>query len=107
MPKRVVENLRVYIVNAVPKPDRTPEERLSPQHFRSLDELRRLDQNKDVAALIKDLKKDGWYLVPGGKGDHRKFRHASKPGSVIIPHGDNQDAAPYLEKQVREAISRK
>jgi predicted RNA binding protein YcfA (HicA-like mRNA interferase family) len=61
---------------------------------------------RKIRALIKDLKKGGWYLVPGGKGDHRKFQHASKPGSVIIPHGDNEDAAPYLEKQIREALSR-
>ncbi|WP_428095750.1 type II toxin-antitoxin system HicA family toxin [Candidatus Thioglobus sp.] len=35
--------------------------------------------------IIKKLKKDGWIKV-GGKGDHEKFKHPTKPGHVIVPH---------------------
>ncbi|MBJ6802497.1 type II toxin-antitoxin system HicA family toxin [Geomonas sp. Red259] len=30
------------------------------------------------------MEEDGWCHV-GGKGDHRKFRHPSKPGHVVVP----------------------
>ena len=42
--------------------------------------------------------------MPGGKGSHRKFRHARLPGSVILSGGDGDDAHHYQEKQVRNAI---
>ena len=42
--------------------------------------------------------------VPGGKGSHRKFRHARFPGSVILSGADGDDAHHYQEKQVRNAI---
>ncbi|MBS9780043.1 MAG: type II toxin-antitoxin system HicA family toxin [Moraxellaceae bacterium] len=35
--------------------------------------------------LIKQLKKDGWYLV-AVKGSHHQFKHAVKKGRVTIPH---------------------
>jgi predicted RNA binding protein YcfA (HicA-like mRNA interferase family) len=35
--------------------------------------------------VIKRLEADGWQSV-GGKGDHRKFKHPSKPGHVTVPH---------------------
>jgi predicted RNA binding protein YcfA (HicA-like mRNA interferase family) len=34
--------------------------------------------------IIKRLEEDGWMCV-GGKGDHRKFSHPSKPGHVVVP----------------------
>jgi predicted RNA binding protein YcfA (HicA-like mRNA interferase family) len=41
--------------------------------------------------------------VPGGKGSHRKFRHARFPGSVIL---SGADAHHYQEKQVRKGSVR-
>ncbi len=35
--------------------------------------------------IIKRLKKDGWYLFHT-KGDHRQFKHPTKPGKVTVPH---------------------
>lgn len=35
--------------------------------------------------LIRMIEVDGWVLV-GVKGDHRQFRHPTKPGRVTIPH---------------------
>jgi predicted RNA binding protein YcfA (HicA-like mRNA interferase family) len=34
--------------------------------------------------IIRLLEEDGWEWV-GGKGDHRKFKHPSKPGHVVVP----------------------
>jgi predicted RNA binding protein YcfA (HicA-like mRNA interferase family) len=38
----------------------------------------------DSKEIIKRLEDDGWHCV-GGKGDHRKFKHPSRPGHVIVP----------------------
>ena len=38
----------------------------------------------DSREIIKRLEEDGWEWI-GGKGDHRKFRHRTKPGHVVVP----------------------
>lgn len=35
--------------------------------------------------IIKTLQADGWYEV-GCVGDHRQFKHPSKPGRVTVIH---------------------
>lgn len=35
--------------------------------------------------VIKRLREDGWQHV-GGKGDHEKYKHADRPGHVVVPH---------------------
>jgi len=59
---------------------------------------------RKIRQLVSDLTKAGFVLVPGGKGSHRKFRHARMSGSVILSGGDGEDARHYQEKQVRNAI---
>jgi len=59
---------------------------------------------RKIRELVRDLKNAGWYQVPGGKGDHRKFKHDKARIFVIIPDADHKDAKPYLEKQIRKAI---
>ena len=59
---------------------------------------------RKIRQLVSDLTKSGFVLVPGGKGSHRKFRHARILGSVILSGGDGEDAHHYQEKQVRNAI---
>lgn len=39
----------------------------------------------DSKAIIKALESDGWHEV-AQKGSHKKFRHATKPGYVTVPH---------------------
>jgi predicted RNA binding protein YcfA (HicA-like mRNA interferase family) len=48
--------------------------------------------------------REGFVLVPGGKGSHRRFRHARSPGAVILSGKDGDDAHHYQENQVRNAI---
>ena len=60
---------------------------------------------RKIRELVRDLKNAGWYQVPGGKGDHRKFKHDKARIFVIIPDADHKDAKPYLEKQIRKAIN--
>jgi predicted RNA binding protein YcfA (HicA-like mRNA interferase family) len=62
---------------------------------------------RKIRELIKDLKSAGWFEIQGGKGSHRKFKHDKFPGVVIIPGQDNDDAKPYLEKQVCNAVKGK
>jgi predicted RNA binding protein YcfA (HicA-like mRNA interferase family) len=59
---------------------------------------------RKIRQLVSDLAKAGFMSVPGGKGSHRKFRHARLPGSVILSGADGDDARHYQEKQVRNAI---
>jgi predicted RNA binding protein YcfA (HicA-like mRNA interferase family) len=37
------------------------------------------------AEVIARLEAEGWVLV-GGKGDHRKYKHRDRPGHVVVPH---------------------
>jgi predicted RNA binding protein YcfA (HicA-like mRNA interferase family) len=59
---------------------------------------------REIRQLIAELESAGFAIVPGGKGSHRKFRHARFPGSVILSGGDGEDARHYQEKQIRNAI---
>jgi predicted RNA binding protein YcfA (HicA-like mRNA interferase family) len=59
---------------------------------------------RKIRQLIAELESAGFARVPGGKGSHRKFRHARFPGSVILSGGDGEDARHYQEKQIRNAI---
>ena len=59
---------------------------------------------RKIRQLVSDLERAGFYLSPGGKGSHRKFRHAKVAGSVILSGKDGDDAKHYQEKQVRNAI---
>ena len=60
-----------------------------------------------VKDLIKDLKSAGFYEVPGGgKGSHRKFTHIEYMGAVTVSGNHGDDAKPYQEKQVKQAIER-
>ena len=59
---------------------------------------------RKIRQLISDLERAGFCLVPGGKGSHRKFRHAKSAGALILSGKDGDDALHYQEKQVRNAI---
>jgi predicted RNA binding protein YcfA (HicA-like mRNA interferase family) len=48
-----------------------------------------------VRDAIQRLEADGWRQIAGrGKGSHRVFRHATKPGTVTVPGHPNMDLAP-------------
>jgi predicted RNA binding protein YcfA (HicA-like mRNA interferase family) len=66
-----------------------------------------LNVPRKVRELIDDLLGAGFYEIPGaGKGSHRKFSHMRYPGAVTLSGGSGDDAKPYQEKQVRQAIER-
>ena len=60
---------------------------------------------RKIRELIKDLKATGFTEIPGaGKGSHRKFVHARYAGTVTLSGQTGDDAKPYQESQVRQAI---
>ena len=59
---------------------------------------------RKIRQLIVDLQAAGFQIVPGGKGSHRKFRHPDFAGSVILSGNEGDDALPYQEKHVRNAV---
>lgn len=53
---------------------------------------------------MQDLKHAGFYEIPGGKGSHRKFTHPDYPGAVTLSGQSGDDAKPYQERRVQQAI---
>jgi predicted RNA binding protein YcfA (HicA-like mRNA interferase family) len=60
---------------------------------------------RKIRQLISDLNDAGFQIVAGGKGSHRKFRHDRFAGAVILSGKDGDDALPYQERQVRQAVT--
>ncbi|MBP1468631.1 type II toxin-antitoxin system HicA family toxin [Candidatus Chloroploca sp. M-50] len=59
---------------------------------------------RKLRELIQDLQDAGFYTIPGGKGSHRKFTHSNYPGAVTLSGKNGDDAKPYQERQVKQAI---
>lgn len=49
-----------------------------------------------VSDIIDILRKDGWYEIKSGGGDHRQFKHASKKGKVTVDGKMSQDVDPFI-----------
>ncbi len=48
-----------------------------------------------VREVIELLEKDGWFLVTT-KGDHRQFKHPTKPGKVTVRGAMNEVLSQFL-----------
>ena len=59
---------------------------------------------RKIRELIRDLRDAGFSEIPGGKGSHRKFTHERYAGAVTLSGGSGDDAKPYQEKHIRQAI---
>lgn len=59
---------------------------------------------RKIRQLIADLESAGFVEAPGDKGLHRKSRHPKRAGSLIWSGHEGDDAHPYQEKQVRNAV---
>lgn len=59
---------------------------------------------RKVRELVRDLLDAGFSEVSGGKGSHRKFTHDRYAGAVTLSGGSGDDAKPYQEKHIRQAI---
>ncbi len=43
-----------------------------------------------VREAVKAIEDDGWYLV-ATRGDHRRYKHPTKPGKVTVAGALNKD----------------
>ena len=43
-----------------------------------------------VREVLRLLQQDGWYLIKT-RGDHRQFKHPTKPGKVTVAGKPNDD----------------
>ncbi|MBI4570265.1 MAG: type II toxin-antitoxin system HicA family toxin [Planctomycetes bacterium] len=59
---------------------------------------------RKVRDLIRDLEQSG-FVNRGGKGSHRKFKHV-RGFIVIVSGGLGDDAMPYQERAVANALAR-
>lgn len=57
---------------------------------------------RKIRQLVRDLKKAG-FSERGGRGSHRNFEH-SRGSRVTISGRDGDDAKPYQEREVKQAI---
>jgi len=57
---------------------------------------------RKIRELIRDLRKAG-FVNRGGRGDHRNFEHPSG-GRVTLSGNEGDDAKPYQEREVEQAI---
>ena len=48
-----------------------------------------------VREVIELMEKDGWFLVTI-KGDHRQFKHPTKPGKVTVRGAMNEVLSQFL-----------
>ena len=59
---------------------------------------------RKIRQLISDLRRAGFARVPGGKGSHQKWRHPGTNVTAIVSGADGEDAKPYQEREVQQAI---
>ena len=62
---------------------------------------------RKVRELRADLRRAGFTMQPGrGKGSHTFWEHPLLPGHEVTLSGhDGDDARPYQEKEVRDALA--
>ncbi|OYD94846.1 hypothetical protein CDG76_15825 [Nostoc sp. 'Peltigera membranacea cyanobiont' 210A] len=53
---------------------------------------------------LKSLLLQAGFTNKPAKGSHSKWMHPQLPKAIIIAGKDGNDAKPYLEKQVNEAL---
>lgn len=54
--------------------------------------------------LIKELEADGWYFYQMGKGDHRIYKHQTKPGSIVIDYKPGRDVPDGTLSSIRRQV---
>jgi predicted RNA binding protein YcfA (HicA-like mRNA interferase family) len=60
---------------------------------------------RKIRELEADLRREGFSPQPG-KGSHRRYIHPLYPGHVLISGREGDDAKPYQEREVREALEK-
>ncbi len=58
---------------------------------------------RKIRQLIRELERAG-FVNRGGRGSHRNFEHPTG-GRVTISGQEGDDAKPYQEREVRNAIA--
>lgn len=48
-----------------------------------------------VSKILRDLKRDGWYL-DRQKGDHRQFKHPTKKGTTTVKGKESLEISGWL-----------
>ena len=59
---------------------------------------------RKMRELEADLRREGFTRQPG-KGSHRRYVHSLYPSHVAMSGQEGDDAKPYQERAVREAIA--
>jgi len=51
--------------------------------------------------VIRRLKEDGWYEMPGKRTSHKQFKHPIRPGKVTVAMHPG-DIEPYVLKSIEK-----
>ena len=49
--------------------------------------------------IVEILERDGWFSI-GQTGSHRKFRHPTKPGLIVVPMHAGKGLGKGLEHSI-------
>ncbi len=49
-----------------------------------------------VREIVRMLEKDGWVMQKRKSGDHRQFKHPTKPGKVTVRGADSEVLDQFL-----------
>lgn len=52
-----------------------------------------------VIKILRDLKKDGWY-ISRTRGSHREFKHPTKKGVTTVNGKESDDVTGFLLKSI-------
>lgn len=55
-----------------------------------------------VSAIIRALKKDGWYLASHKGTSHRQFKHPTKPGKVTVNGKPSDTRSGWMLQSIEE-----
>lgn len=55
-----------------------------------------------VSKIIRDLKKDGWYLAYHQGTSHRQFKHPTKKGKVTVNGKPSDTRSGWLLQRIEE-----
>ena len=56
-----------------------------------------------VREVIKMLEADGWVKQKGKGGDHRQYKHPTKPGKVTVVHPEKDMSKNMLKNIEKQA----
>ena len=63
----------------------------------------RQGKSNKTADVVRKLEAEGWFVARKGPGDHKQYKHPTKPGRVTIDYGAREIPTGTLRSIYRQA----